>query len=322
MRPTVKKVSRFLTYHPEVFINDPAYQLSTLRHAPEMSDVIWEVKRALKKGISPEKSMQGTSETYFLKDEEGKPLAVFKLEHYLQEYATYRLDHKGFSGVPPTVIAAFTHPLFGGEATGSCQLYVEDSISAVELSESVFTGFSPAPIRRIAQLDIRVLNADRHTSNILICDETEAVPIDHGFALPRELGSVHFAWMFWNQAATPFSEEEQSYIAWIDPEKDRALLIEETGLSEKIANRLYVATMLLKMGVMRGFYPHNIGDIVAKTRDRRAPDSKFELLIKRLLERGAEDWTTFTRYVNEEIECTLGEYETNQHKNLSILGGI
>ncbi len=322
MRPTVQKVSRFLAYHPEVFVNDPAYQLRTLRHAPEMSDVIWEVKRALKKGIAPEKSAQGTSQTYFLKDEDGRPLAVFKQEHYLQEYATYRLDHKRFAGVPPTVIAAFTHPLFGGEATGSCQLYVEDSISAVELADQAYGGFSPAPIRRIAQLDIRVINADRHSSNILICNETEAVPIDHGFALPSELGSVHFVWMCWNQAATPFSEEEQSYISWIDPEKDRALLIEETGLAEGVANRLYVATMLLKMGVMRGLYPHNIGDMLSKTYSRSAPDSKFELLIKRLLERGAENWTTFTQYVNEEIERILGEYETDQHKNLSILGGI
>ncbi len=318
MRPTVRKVSQFLGAHPHIFVNDPAYQLATLRHAPEMSEVIWEIKRALDKGIAPEPCEHATSNSVFLKGEDGKPLAIFKQEDYLHEYAVYRLDHKGFAGVPPTVLTTLSHPLLGGEVTGSCQLYVENSQTAVELSHQEFEHFDPTPIRRIAQLDIRILNADRHTSNLLIRDKTEVIPIDHGFSLPCVLERINFVWVLWEQAETPFSEEEQGYISALDPEKDRAFVMEELGLQEEVANRLYLSTMLLKLGVIHHFLPEQIGDMISKTLYRDAPQSKFEVLIERLKERNARDWTTFTRFVHDEIKIVLEEYETNQHKYRSI----
>jgi len=320
MRPTVRKIARLLVFHPDVFVNDPAYQLATLRYAPGMSEVIWEVKRALKKGLVPFKSEHGTSETYFLRGENGKPIAIFKLEHYMREYAAYRLDYKGFAGVPPTVITTLCDPVFGGEVTGSCQLFIEDGVSAVELERKYYEGFSPSSIRRMAQFDIRLINEDRHTSNILIRNKTETIPIDHGYSLPSELGRVNYVWVFWEQAATPFSEEEQSYISCLDPEKDRAFLIEEIGLHEKVANRLYVSTMLLKLGVIHGFYPNHIGDMLSKTYYRDPSESKFEILIARLLDRDARNWAAFTKYVNEEIEVILEEYEADKHEHLSIIG--
>ncbi len=317
MRQTVRKVSHFLATHPDVFVNDPAYQLATLRHAPEMSEVIWEVKRALEMGIAPIKSDLATTETYILHGEDERPLAIFKGNSYMREYAAYRLDHKRFANVPPTVVTTLCAPEFGGAQTGSCQLYVEDSIVAVELSWEDVGRFSPSSIRRMAQFDIRLLNEDRHTSNILIRNGVEAIPIDHGFALSPHLGKIDYVWKYWEQASTPFSDEEHAYISYLDPEKDRALLIEEMGLEEKAANRHYVSTMLLKLGALNGLCPDQLGGMLCKIRGIEA-DTKFEILIGRLLERNARDWTIFTKYVNEEIKVILEEYEANKHPNFPI----
>lgn len=309
MRPTVRKVARYLYFHPTIFVNDPAYQLSTLAHAPEMSGVIWEVKQALAKGISPIKCEHGTGKTYLLRDEDQMPLAIFKLDDHLREYAAYRLDHKRFAHVPPTVLTTLTHPLFGENAIGSCQLYVE-ATPAVEIATNRYAALEPASVRRIAQLDIRVINEDRHSSNMLIWNEKEVIPIDHGFALPSEIGQIHFGWLDWQQAGTPFSEEERAYINFLDPEKDRALLIEELRFPEKIGNRLYLATVMLKLAALRGFYPNQIGAFLI---------SQIEVLIARLLERNAREWTIFTKYVNEEINTLLGEYEANQSRDFKVV---
>lgn len=322
MRLASDKIVNYLANHPNIFINDPAYQLNTLRYAPEMSGVIWEVKRALKKGVNPEKCKHGTSGTYLLKDEEEMPIALFKREAYLKEYAAYRLDYEHFAGVPPTVITTLSHPVWGGLATGSCQLFIEDAIPAVEMSRNEYQKLSPQTVRKVAQLDIRILNLDRNASNILIFNSEDIIPVDHGLSFPNELGGIYLEWMHWHQSATPFSEEENGYISSLDPEKDRAFLIEEMGFKEKIGNRLYVSTMLLKIGASQGLYPNQLGDIVSKTYQRKAPQSQFELLINRLLNRQAQDWTTFTKYVNEELENILGEYEANQYKNLPIFSRI
>lgn len=319
MRTTTQKVRWFLHDHPKIFVNDPAYRLATLRYAPEMGEVIWEVKRALKKGIMPEKCEDATSPTFFLKGEDEKPIAVFKLSYYLKEYASYRLDHKGFAGIPPTVITTLSHPLFGGEVEGSCQLYVSDSVSVAHLSSNDYDVFSNHSVRRMAQLDIRLINEDRNDSNMLVKDKTEVIPIDHGFTMPSELDAVHYSWAEWKQAGTPFSEEERDYIFNLDLEKDRAFLIEEIGIEEKIANRLYVAAQLLKLGVIHGFNPNQIGSIMIKDSNSDYPPY-FEVLIQRLIGREAREWTIFTKYVTEEIETILEEYAAYQHKDLSIFG--
>lgn len=322
MRSTVQKISNYLFFHPDVFVNDPAYQLATLRHAPEMSEIIWEVKRAFKKGIGPVKSEHGTSSTYILRGEDEQPAAIFKIDYPIKEYAAFRLDHKRFANIPPTVLTTLYHPEWGGAVTGSCQLFVEDAVTVVEIESRAFKEFSASAVRRMAQFDIRLINEDRHTSNILVRNREEIIPIDHGFVLSTELGSVHYVWVSWEQAGTPFSSEEKDYISFLDPEKDRAFLIEEMRLPAIVANRHYLSSMLLKIGVIHGFYPNEIGDMLSKSYRRSVPQSKFEILIERLLERNAEDWATFTQYVNDEIEVLLEEYEANQHRDFSIIGRV
>jgi|GEM_PF-6695694 len=314
MRKTAEKVKHLFVKKPALLITDAAYQLASLRHAPEMADVIWEAKRAMERGVTPESSTQGSCATFFLKDCEHRPIAVFKRDHYLREVAAYRLDYEHFAGVPPTVIATLDHPIWGGKATGSCQYFIPDAVACVAVEHTERAHFSAACVRRIAALDIRLMNEDRHTSNILVSAcKRELIPIDHGFILAHDLSDVHFDWLPWEQSTTPFSEKELSYIALLDPERDKNLLLEEWGIEELRANRLYVATVLLQLGALRNLSPFAIGNILSRKRlgmlQKDTNPSIFELLLDQIKQRNPTNWTIFSRFVYEEVQRTLDHYE-------------
>ena len=97
--------------------------------------------------------------------------------------------------------------------TGSLQLFVT--------SEGPIENFSPDlfatdEVHKIAVLDIRLLNLDRNSCNILVQNHfnpktgEEAktlVPIDHGLTIPDSLSiqSFDLAWLDFPQAEKPFS---------------------------------------------------------------------------------------------------------------------
>jgi len=307
MRKTADKIKNYLRIYPQALLNDEAYQLASLKHAPDMADVIWEVKRAFQKGIAPERSLHSSSGTFFLKDCDGEPIAVFKKDQSLHEFAAYRLDHNHFAGVPQTVITTLEHPAFEGKQTGACQSYVKDSITAVEIDRRLFEHFSSASVRRIATLDIRVMNEDRHSSNILVINQKEMVPIDHGYTFPRDLSSIQFTWADWLQAMTHFNEVELSYISLIEPERDRHLLMEEIHFEEIFANRLFVATVLLKLGAIRGLCAANLGNLMARKRPGHKELSCFEHLVEKIKQRNPSNWQAFSRYVYGEVDKLLDE---------------
>lgn len=304
MRNTADKVKRTLQKMPHPFVSDEAYQMASLKYAPEMADVIWEIKRAFAMGVAPEQTPYGASSTFILKDCDGCPLAVFKPCHYYNELIAYRLDHKNFAGVPPTVLTTLEHPAFEGKKMGSCQLYISGGFAAVEANQQLFDSLIPSSIRKMASLDLRVLNEDRHTSNILIVNK-EAIPIDHGFILPRNLSQIHLAWSDWQPAETSFSREERSYISWLDPFEDRKILLEEFFLEEKIANRFFVATILLKQAVEKNFKPQTIARIVSRKKPGRGDFSHFELMIEKIKTRNPRNRPQFYRCVYEEVERLL-----------------
>ena len=106
----------------------------------------------------------------------------------LNEAAAYILDSRAghFSRVPPTVVARSEHHAFfdaaSGEGTsydeatrspfrslktkvGSLQRFVSHDGCADDFSASLFT---PLEVQRIAVLDIRMFNTDRHGANLLV----------------------------------------------------------------------------------------------------------------------------------------------------------
>lgn len=148
-------------------------------------------------------------------------------EACLREVAAFLLDHGGFSGVPMTTLAEATHPsafntngkllkLSEGGASvgahtlnpdstatsclkkkvGSFQEFVKSECTMDDLSPSKIA--DPHEIHKIAILDIRLMNADRNSANILCKrhhdNSIELFPIDHGYGL-RDVCDV--SWMDW-----------------------------------------------------------------------------------------------------------------------------
>lgn len=80
---------------------------------------------------------------------------------------------------------------------GSLQSFVK-SMGPIENFSSDL--FSPDEIHKIAVLDLRILNLDRNTDNILVQrqgQEYRLVPIDHGLSIPDslEVCSYDLAWL-------------------------------------------------------------------------------------------------------------------------------
>lgn len=151
-------------------------------------------------------------------------------EACIREVAAFMLDHGGFSGVPMTTLVECRHPSFnvngshltlaeGGASIGSHSLQLSSSHTPTSSSslpkkvgsfqefvrsECSMDDLSPSKIdveevHKIAILDIRLMNADRNSANLLCRrrksdGSIELVPIDHGFCL-RSVADT--SWMDW-----------------------------------------------------------------------------------------------------------------------------
>lgn len=173
-------------------------------------------------------------------------------EACMREVAAYMLDHEGFSGVPMTTLAEARHPAFnnngsrlkvaeGGASIGSHSISPNSAASKTKKvgsfqefcqAECTMDDISPSMIsvdevHKIAILDIRLMNADRNSANILVRrrrdNSLELVPIDHGFCL-RSVGDV--SWMDW------------AWLDWPQLKKVRTDCVLLTDSSEAQINRI------------------------------------------------------------------------------------
>ncbi|KAJ9179772.1 hypothetical protein P3X46_008100 [Hevea brasiliensis] len=215
----------------------------------------------------------------------------------IRELAAYLLDHDGFAGVPPTALVKITHVGFhinnGADATttsappykiASLQHFVDHDFDAGELGPS---DFSVASVHRIGIFDVRLLNLDRHSGNMLVKKNdhrgnyaigvVELVPIDHGLCLPEWLDDPYFEWLHWPQASIPFSESEFDYIYNLDPFKDAELLRSELpSLGESSIRVLILCTIFLKQAVSAGLCLADIGEMM--TREFRGGEENLSVL--------------------------------------------
>ncbi|VAI89119.1 unnamed protein product [Triticum turgidum subsp. durum] len=274
----------------------------------------------LENGYTPVMSAEGSGGVYFMQDSSGqKNVAVFKPideepmaennprghplstdgegmkrgtrvgEGALREVAAYILDHPvgdresghgvGFSGVPPTALVRSLHR---GKSFkfGSLQMFMENDGSCEDMGPRAFP---VKEVHKIAVLDIRLANADRHAGNILVSKEEGAtcklIPIDHGYCLPEKFEDCTFEWLYWPQARERFSDETIAYIESLDAEEDIKLLrFHGWELSSSCARVLRISTMLLKKGAARGLTPYDIGRILCRETVNR--DSVIEDIIQ------------------------------------------
>lgn len=150
----------------------------------------------------------------------------------LREVAAYLLDHGKFSNVPMTTLVEARHVAFhsngtrlnvsqGGASVGSHSLTPNKfkernaakvgSFQAFVKAECTMDDLSPSKIHKdeihkIAVLDMRLMNADRNSANLLCKRRPEdgsiqLVPIDHGFCLRSvcDVSWMDWCWLDWPQ---------------------------------------------------------------------------------------------------------------------------
>jgi hypothetical protein len=93
----------------------------------------------------------------------------------IREWATYVMDVGNFAGVPPTVLVNCEHPKFNYRNAsherqpvpkfGSLQQFEGNTEDFENFGETVFSDLA---VQKIALLDLRVLNCDRNSANILV----------------------------------------------------------------------------------------------------------------------------------------------------------
>eukprot|EP01119_Soliformovum_irregulare_P014141 TRINITY_DN3844_c0_g1_i1.p1 TRINITY_DN3844_c0_g1~~TRINITY_DN3844_c0_g1_i1.p1 ORF type:complete len:387 (-),score=43.51 TRINITY_DN3844_c0_g1_i1:61-1221(-) len=264
--------------------------------AGESGTILDQLVASVEKGLeshAPEICEEGVNGTYFVKDEEGQTIAIFKPEDeegdsasnpkfsagegssdlskglkqgegVLREVAAYMLDHSHFSGVPPTCLVQWNQFRDHETVQGSLQQFVSND------GPSWDVGPAPFPIQevhKIGILDLRIFNADRHGGNILMRKNSDGlyslIPIDHGFSLTDQLDKAWFDWMSFPQTKTAFNQESLDYIAALDVEED-ALILSNLGIRRECIRTMKVSTTLLKKGAAAGLSLYEIGSLATR----------------------------------------------------------
>lgn len=166
------------------------------------------IETAMRLGVRPQAvNVQCTGGAYFMRNQRRRIVAVFKPndeEPYApnnpsvkyrrseskelkdgmkrgirvgeaagRECAAYLLDHESFAGVPATSLVSIRHPRWKDcEKIGSLQSYVQHFCSAEDVG---YSRFLEEDVHRIAILDMRLLNCDRHSGNVLVSHQPEHI---------------------------------------------------------------------------------------------------------------------------------------------------
>lgn len=183
---------------------------------------------------------------------------------------------------------------------GSLQKFEPHKCSAEDMGPSKF---DLEAVQRIAALDMRIMNLDRHEGNLLCRDpapsaDEEAeqqgsgnndaapapkltlVPIDHSFSMPhfRQTEDVWFCWSSWPQARVPFVDSVREYIHALEPWRDVPTLTKLGVRREEILTYV-LSSCILKRAVARDLLPFECANIFQRT-DFDAP-SVFESIVER-----------------------------------------
>lgn len=232
-------------------------------------------------------------------------------EACIREVAAFMVDHAGFSNVPMTTLVEARHPSFntngarlkvseGGASigahsitqnshatsalakkVGSFQEFVRSECSMDDISPSMV---SVDEVHKIAILDIRLMNADRNSANLLCrrrSDNTiQLVPIDHGFCLRSvaDVSWMDWCWLDWPQTKQPISKETRDYILSLDIERDARLLRERLNISREALDYFCASSSLLKAGVRAGLSLYDIAVMCCRNDDLGEVPSKLEML--------------------------------------------
>jgi len=205
-------------------------------------------------------------------------------EAAINEFVAFLLDHASSpelrAGVCPTALVCMANSVFHSatedrhslfhtikDKVGSFQLFAQHDCTSEDLGPS---RFPVDQVHRLAALDIRLYNTDRHSGNILVREQggkvSALVPIDHGYALPGEMSAeVTLEWLSWPASKQPFSEVMRREILAIDVGAVEAALKRRVPLLRAECLRtLRTCTRLLQYGVEVGLTAFDIGSLMTR----------------------------------------------------------
>ncbi|CAK4686464.1 hypothetical protein LEN26_001209 [Aphanomyces euteiches] len=266
------------------------------------------VDQAFGKGIRPIPLEDGTGGVYacralnhrfvgVFKPTDEEPAARFNPKGYtdvvrqgipvsqmaIRECMAFLADVDNFAKVPPTALAYAKHDNFNSnnKKLGSFQTYCPHDCSAEDLGPSVF---STEQVHAIACLDIRLMNQDRHSGNLLVQrtdSQCNLIPIDHGCCLPelKYLEDMTFAWMYWPQAKVPLSSTTKAYVSSLDSFA-QAKTMKHLQAPVSALVTLHVGTLVLKKCVSLGLTLFEIAQLMV--RPTPSTPSPLEGLVRQL----------------------------------------
>ncbi|KAF0695362.1 Aste57867_13796 [Aphanomyces stellatus] len=240
----------------------------------------------------------------------------------MREVAAYLLDaaYDHFSGVPTTHFVSL--PVRGAYKEGSIQSFMPSESTADDVGT---LRFGAPDVHKIAILDVRLFNTDRHGGNILLqptpgVSTYAMVPIDHGLCLPsiHHLDAACFEWLYWPQAKIPLNDAALNHIAALDDAKDAAAL-RSVGLDEEAIATMRVCTKLLQKGAAAGFSLYDIGSVLQRDGAGLAP-SKMELLVEDAFTRHADvSSAAFLAHVDAAIDALWEQADKCKGRSMSGL---
>lgn len=162
---------------------------------------------------------------------------------------------------------------------GSLQQFV-----AGEVVENLgVQNFAIREVHKIGILDIRMLNCDRNSGNVLVSrndfGRLELIPIDHGLSMPEQLEITRdsWVWLHWTQSREPFDPFTLQFINQIDVEHDILRLKSELNFREIVFENMRVSHLVLKRCANSGLTLHQIGSIIAR------PDFDTKSILEELM---------------------------------------
>ncbi len=221
-------------------------------------------------------------------------------ESYLREMAAYLLDHDHKLGVPGTAVVESRHPSYswsmqpsaggGGQQRGKDNKTKVGSFHEFVLYDEIVSDIAPerlerAQVQRLAVLDIRILNCDRHDANILAKRKNtgyELIPIDHGMSFPEtlEIAWCDWCWLSWPQVKEPLDPDVYTYILGLDPKKDAALLLEKLNLRPSCIRIFRAVCILLIEGAKAGLTLYEIANVILRLEDLNTPSIMEHIIFR------------------------------------------
>jgi len=261
----------------------------------------------------------------------------------IRECAAYLLDYDNFSGVPATDLVVIQHPVFyhSGDdeeldtifqldppfpesptkpKVGSFQQFIKNDGNTDDADPRLVSSFPVDEVHKVAVLDIRLVNADRHGGNILYQESINdltgesyytLIPIDHGYCLPNGIKEAWFCWQTWPQAKLPMSQRTKEYINTLDAEKDISLLLDRFGdvFSEEHFKVLRISTMLLKKAVASNLTFFQIANILCRS-DINEP-SELEKLVSEAQKLQHKVQKPFLKILSDLLDEYLKKFKRN-----------